>query len=345
MFHVDLELDRIIRESVNAKASDIHFDAVEEGVLIRLRIDGVLQDKETVKGQDGVALMNRIKVCSGLDISERRIPQDGRWQWSSDESISSLTAPMRVSTLPSMYGETIVCRILGNEGGTLTLRELGMSECMEKKVKTILERPYGLILVCGPTGSGKTATLYALLRQLNRDEENVISLENPIEVAIPKTVQVQINPRAGLTFETGLRAILRQDPDTIMVGEIRDKETAQLAIQAALTGHRVLSTIHTNTSIGVVERLVDMGVEKYLVEATLIGVLSQRLVRKKEGNSYKGRTALYELWAIPKEDVNWDNLEDYIAITMEDSARAALEKGITTLVECRRVGLLLESGL
>lgn len=336
MFHVDLELDRIIAEGLCCEASDIHFDAIKEGISIRFRIDGVLEHKSIILGDNAIALGNRIKVCSGLDISERRIPQDGRWFWEDQKK----QVTMRVSTLPSLYGETIVCRLLRNQGANLGLAELGMTKDIVQEVKELLDRPYGLLLVCGPTGSGKTATLYALLRTLRSDLETVISLENPVEVSIPGVVQVQINEKTGLTFEKGLRAVLRQDPDTIMVGEIRDNETAQLAIQAALTGHRVLSTIHTNTAVGVVERLIDMGVEPYLVRATLMGAISQRLVRRRKDNEYKGRIAVFELLTIPKSDAQWEHLETHVYRSLENSAKILCEKGISTIEECKRVGIV-----
>lgn len=335
MFHVDLELDRLIRESKDRGASDIHFDAVPEGTLVRIRVDGILERLRAIEDPYHHQVINRIKVLSGLDISERRIPQDGRWTW--EDGVRSV--PMRVSTLPSIHGETLVCRVLGNEGSYKTLAQLGMEEDMIDHVKEILNRPYGLILITGPTGSGKSATLYAMLRMLNLEEENLISLENPVEATIEGAVQVQMNAKAGLTFASGLRAILRQDPDTIMVGEIRDKETAQLAIQAALTGHRVLSTIHTNTAVAVVERLMDMGVEPYLIQSTLIGALAQRLVRVKKGDHYGGRTAIYELLKVPKEGPSWDAPEAFVTHSLYESAQRKVKGGITTWEELKRIGL------
>lgn len=373
MFQVEFELDEIIREAMESKASDIHFDAVKGGILIRFRIDGVLEFYRTIVGREAEQIMNRIKILSGLDISEKRLPQDGRWCWqdvsenaSSDnhfskhlnetlenfgdmithsESSKVKEVLLRVSSLPAIYGETIVCRIVGNENCYKSLTELGMTEEVRQSVEAILRRPYGLFLISGPTGSGKTSTLYALLRLLNTKAENVISLENPVEADIPGAIQVQINPKAGLTFPRALRAVLRQDPDTIMVGEIRDRETAELAVQAALTGHRVLATIHTNTALGVRERLLDMGIEDYLLKATLLGALAQRLVRRVTSTGAHGRLALYELWAIPAKVSHWDSVElaSYVNPTLQTSAAMAVQQGLTTKQAILQSGICLDT--
>ena len=332
MFQADWELDRMIGAAVEARASDIHFDAGKDGMIIRFRIDGSLVVRETIATAAAEQVINRIKVCSGMDISKKRVPQDGRWQWHD-------RLMLRVSSLPSLYGETVVCRILGRDSCYKTLPELGMSAPILERIQQLLQAPYGLILVCGPTGSGKTSTLYALLRMLDLVHENVISLENPVEASIAGVVQVPVNPKAGLTFAAGLRAVLRQDPDTILVGEIRDKETAELAVRAALTGHRVFSTIHTNTALGVIERLKDMGVDEYLVKATLLGALSQRLVRRCGVDGYEGRMALYELWQRPTGPVDWSAPEQYLAQTLAEAARIAIDDGFTTAEEVRRCGL------
>lgn len=245
---------------------------------------------------------------------------------------------LRVSSLPSVYGETIVCRIVGNENCYKNLLELGMDEALYDSVCDILKRPHGLLLICGPTGSGKTSTLYALLRLLNVVEENVISLENPVEADIPGAIQVQINSKIGYTFPNALRAVLRQDPDTIMVGEIRDTETAELAVQAALTGHRVLATIHTNDAVGVRERLLDMGIPDYLVRATLLGALAQRLVRVKTSEG-QGRRAIYEFLKIPSKQVDWQQLEEYVKPTLQESGEALVALGVMTKAELQRIGL------
>lgn len=336
MFHVELGLDRLIGQAVREKASDIHFDATKEGALIRFRIDGVLNVFEQIEKNIADKLINRIKILSGMDISEKRLPQDGRWCWQ-DKNKKEIM--LRVSSLSSVYGETIVCRIVGNENCYKSLSELGMADEMIQTVTELLHRPYGLLLISGPTGSGKTSTLYALLRMLNTVTDNVISLENPVEADIPGAIQVQINPKAGLTFPKALRAVLRQDPDTIMVGEIRDRETAELAVQAALTGHRVLATIHTNTALGVRERLLDMGIEDYLVRATLLGAIAQRLVRRITSSGICGRMAIYELLALPNKAIDWQNCEQYVNPTLRRSAERAVREGLTTEDEIRRSGI------
>ncbi|MBE6079380.1 MAG: type II/IV secretion system protein [Veillonella sp.] len=336
MFQVELELDKLISQAVTENASDIHFDATKEGLLIRFRIDGVLDIHEKIEQDAADKLINRIKILSGMDISEKRLPQDGRWCWQGKDKNDVM---LRVSSLPSVYGETIVCRIVGSENCYKSLTELGMTEDVRQNVVSLLQRPYGLLLISGPTGSGKTSTLYALLRLLNTVSDNVISLENPVEADIPGAIQVQINPKAGLTFPKALRAVLRQDPDTIMVGEIRDRETAELAVQAALTGHRVLATIHTNTALGVRERLLDMGIEDYLVRATLLGAIAQRLVRRKTSQGFCGRLALYELLALPNDAINWENCEQYVKPTLLESGELAVRRGLTTVDEVRRNGI------
>ncbi|WP_251454252.1 GspE/PulE family protein [Veillonella intestinalis] len=368
MFQVEFELDAIIHEAMVAKASDIHFDAVKEGILIRFRIDGVLEAYRTITGREAEQVINRIKILSGLDISEKRLPQDGRWCWhdssivdksrsltsvdvekvggatNNSKIVSAKEVLLRVSSLPAIYGETIVCRIVGNENCYKSLAELGMSAEVREAVGEILQRPYGLFLISGPTGSGKTSTLYALLRLLDTKAENVISLENPVEADIPGAIQVQINPKAGLTFPRALRAVLRQDPDTIMVGEIRDTETAELAVQAALTGHRVLATIHTNTALGVRERLLDMGVEDYLLKATLLGALAQRLVRRVTTTGTHGRLALYELWSVPAHLSSWntDTLARYVKPTLQTSAKTVVQQGLTTQQAILQSGICID---
>lgn len=334
---VDMALDEILRSASQEKISDIHFDSRQNGLCIRYRRDGLLETVRTVAPEEGQQMINRIKVMSGLDISEKRLPQDGRLQW--QDGTYEMT--MRISTLPSMYGETVVCRIMGNEGSHKTLMELGMKEELFERVSHILERPYGLFLVSGPTGSGKSATLYSILRMIAREDSKLICLEDPVEASIEGAIQVGINDKIGLSFANGLRSVLRQDPDTIMIGEIRDQETARLAIQAALTGHKVFSTIHTNTAAGVVGRLVDMGVEPYLVEATLLGSLSQRLVRRynQEAQAYAGRFAIYEYFEPPRNQAFIGKEEDWVVTHLEEAMAEAIKAGLTTKEEGMRLGL------
>ncbi|WP_277282195.1 GspE/PulE family protein [Veillonella caviae] len=334
--YVDITLDEIIEYAMEVHSSDIHFDPMEDGIHVRLRLDGLLQDYMTIGGADADLLTNRIKVFSGMDISEKRLPQDGRWDWCGKQYAGT----MRVSSLPSLYGETIVCRLMGNAGVHKTLRELGMPAELECRIEQLLNRPYGLIVICGPTGSGKTSTLYAMLRLLHRKETKLICLEDPVESPIEGAIQIGINEKIGFTFSKGLRAVLRQDPDSIMIGEIRDNETAQLAVKAALTGHRVLTTVHTNTAIGVVSRLIDMGVEPYLLRATLIGSLSQRLVRRLvNSGQYKGRMGLFEYLEIPTTAMDWNCIDDYVVVTLQESAKQAIEAGYTSNEEVRRAGI------
>ena len=335
--YVDVTLDDIILYALEHHVSDIHLDPVESGAHVRLRQDGLLQHYMTVSFEEAELIINRIKVCSSLDISEKRLPQDGRWSWSHKNK----SVTIRVSTLPSLYGETLVCRLMGNEGSHKDLKELGMQPDIFEHIEQLLKRPYGLLLICGPTGSGKTATLYAMLRMLNLDETKLICLEDPVEAEIKGAIQIGINEKIGFTFAKGLRSVLRQDPDTIMIGEIRDKETAELAVKSALTGHRVLSTIHTNTAIGVVTRLMDMGVEPYLIRATLMGAIAQRLVRKFDGTSYQGRTALFEYLEIPANSAHWDELETHLLLSLEESARKAVSQHVTSIEEVHRCGLML----
>ena len=335
--YVDVALDSIITYAITVSASDIHFDPVPNGVQVRLRVDGLLTEYMLIDSTDADMTVNRIKVFSGMDISEKRLPQDGRWEW------HAYAVVMRVSSMPSLYGEAIVCRLMGNEGVHKNLLELGMSVELQEKIIALLKRPYGLITICGPTGSGKTATLYAMLRMLNLKETKLICLEDPIEAKIDGAIQIGINEKIGFTFSKGLRTVLRQDPDSIMIGEIRDNETAQLAVKAALTGHRVITTVHTNTALGVIGRLVDMGVEPYLLHATLIGSLSQRLVRRIDSitHSYQGRLGLFEYVELPPSNIDWNHVDTYMYLSLQDSAHVAIESGITTLEEVHRAGILL----
>ncbi len=265
----------ILRYAADGGASDIHIEPTDTSVRVRFRIDGVLNTSLVLPLKVHRAIVARIKILTSMRLDEKRKPQDGRFS----AAISGRKIDFRVSTFPSYYGEKVVMRILDTERGVRKLNEMGFSERDIAVIRNAITRPYGLILISGPTGSGKTTTLYAMLQEIDRDTQNVLSLEDPVEYNIPGMNQSQVRPEIGYTFATGLRTTLRQDPDIIMVGEIRDKETAQLAIQAALTGHLVLSTIHTNNAIGVIPRLVDMGVDPYLIAPTLILAMAQRLVR------------------------------------------------------------------
>lgn len=265
-----------ISQAVQEGASDIHIEPTENDVKIRFRVDGVLYDVISPPKRIFPTLVARIKILSNMDIAERRIPQDGRFRVNSQGKIIDF----RVSTLPTIYGEKIVLRLLDRSAPLIGLERLGFTEEILYKFDQLIHRPYGMILVTGPTGSGKTTTLYSALAKINTPEKNIITIEDPVEYQFSRINQVQINPKAGLTFASGLRSILRQDPDIIMVGEIRDRETAEIAVQAALTGHLVLSTIHTNDSAGAIARLIDMGIEPYLISSSLIGVLAQRLARR-----------------------------------------------------------------
>jgi len=265
----------LLVQAVRSQASDIHLEPQHADLRVRYRIDGVLHEVMRQPRSLLPAIITRLKVMAGMDIAERRLPQDGRFSL----TVDSRTFDFRVSTVPSLFGEKAVLRILDKTGGVRSLASLGFTESDRRQIEALLARPYGLFLVVGPTGSGKSTTLAAAISHLNNEAVNIVTVEDPIEYQIPGICQMQINPRAGLTFANALRSILRQDPDVIMVGEIRDRETAEIAIQAALTGHVVLSTLHTNDAPGTVARLLDMGIEPVLLASALTGVLSQRLVR------------------------------------------------------------------
>ncbi len=278
----------VLRYAVDGKASDIHIEPTRGDLRVRFRVDGVMHQSLVLPKNVERAVAARIKVLASLKLDERRKPQDGRFSATIDDK----RIDFRVSTFPTSHGEKVVMRILDRGKGTMTLGELGLSERDIETLKRAIQRPYGLIIISGPTGSGKSTTLYAMLQEIERSEFNVVSLEDPVEYDMDGVSQSQVRPEIGYTFASGLRSILRQDPDIIMVGEIRDKETAQLAIQAALTGHLVLSTLHTNNAIGVVPRLVDMGVDPYLIAPTLVLSVAQRMVRRRCEDA--GRAIPYE---------------------------------------------------
>lgn len=269
-------LNLILSEAIQQGASDIHFDPLEDGLQVRYRIDGVLHDRHAPAAEYQSQLLTRVKVMAKMDIAERRLPQDGRIKL----RMGKREIDFRVSTVPVVYGERIVMRILDKGNVALGLDKLGMPALMLEEFKKLLGTPEGIVLVTGPTGSGKTTTLYSAICDMTSEELNIMTVEDPVEYNLKGIAQIGVRPNINLTFASGLRHILRQDPDVIMIGEIRDKETAEIAIQSALTGHLVLSTLHTNDAPAAITRLVDMGIESYLLSSTIVGVLAQRLVRK-----------------------------------------------------------------
>jgi type IV pilus assembly protein PilB len=266
----------ILEYAVTSRASDVHIEPQEDRVRVRYRIDGILYDRLSLPKSVQEALISRIKILSEMKIDEHRTPQDGRFNF----KVENKEVDLRISVLPTTFGEKIVMRLLRKSGGVPTLPELGLSGSSLKNLEASILRPHGIIIVCGPTGSGKTTTLYSVLAKLNTTRVNIMTLEDPVEYQIQGVNQVQINPAVGLTFATGLRAFLRQDPNIILVGEIRDKETTELAIQAALTGHLVFSTLHTSNAAGSLPRLLDLGAETFLLSSTMNAILGQRIVRK-----------------------------------------------------------------
>ncbi len=271
-------LNALLTQAVKEGASDIHVEPFERRMVVRFRVDGVLQEVLEPPRQIAPLLVSRIKVMAQLDIAEKRLPQDGRISL----KIAGRPIDVRVSTLPGSQGERVVLRLLDKQAGRLDLSHLGMQDHTRRTMESLVNRPHGIILVTGPTGSGKTTTLYAALSQINDRSRNILTVEDPVEYELDGIGQTQVNSKVDMSFARGLRAILRQDPDVVMVGEIRDLETAEIAVQASLTGHLVLSTLHTNTAIGAITRLRDMGVEPFLLSSSLIGVLAQRLVRRVE---------------------------------------------------------------
>ncbi|OPJ60061.1 GspE/PulE family protein [Clostridium chromiireducens] len=294
-------IEYLFKNSIEMKASDIHIEPFENEIRIRYRIDGKLQIVNTINIESLGPLVTRIKILAGLNIAEKRIPQDGRIM----VSVDGKDVDLRVSILPVVNGEKIVIRILNTSGGNIGRDKWGMSKENLQRVDRIISNPHGIVLVTGPTGSGKSTTLYTILSELNNDKVNIITVEDPVEYTLSGVNQVSVNNKAGLTFASGLRSILRQDPDIIMIGEIRDNETAEIATKAAITGHLVLSTLHTNDAPSSVIRLVDMGIKPYLVATSVVGIIAQRLVRKICTNCKQP----YEATEIEKEilGVNEDN--------------------------------------
>lgn len=351
----------IIVGAVRERASDIHVEPQEHNLLVRYRVDGMLIDALQIEQKFQPAVLSRLKIISGLDIAEKRHPQDGRFQMRIEEQ----AIDFRISTFPTIYGENVVLRILDKSSILLNLDDLGFSERDLSVFKEMLSNPHGIILVTGPTGSGKTTTLYSALNFINSIEKNIITVEDPVEYRLDLIRQSQVNPKIGYTFAKGLRSILRQDPDVIMVGEIRDSETAHIAVESALTGHLVLSTLHTNSAPAAISRLSDMGIESFLVASSLVGVMAQRLVRKlcndcktsyepdelifqrlgivrppnqytffrpggcKQCNQsgYRGRIGIYEIMAVDEEIRTMVIKND----SSEHIANAAIRNGMKTL--------------
>ena len=269
-------INGVISQAIKNRASDIHFEPYEDKIIIRYRVDGILREVLSQDSKISSVLISRIKIISGLDISERRLPQDGRVSL----SLGDKNVDVRVSTLPSSYGERVVLRLLDKQSAQINIDDLGLPNKILANYKSSLKNPEGIILFTGPTGSGKTTTLYAGLRYLSDSSQNILTVEDPVEYTLEGIGQTQVNSKTGYTFAQGLRAILRQDPDVVMVGEMRDIETAQIGIQASLTGHLVLSTVHTNSAIAAITRLRDMGIESFLLASSLRTIISQRLVRR-----------------------------------------------------------------
>jgi general secretion pathway protein E len=334
-------INAVLTEAIKDNASDVHIEPYENRLGVRFRVDGVLHEVLHTRRALAPLVVSRIKVMSKLDIAEKRLPQDGRISL----KIAGRAVDVRVSTMPSGHGERVVLRLLDKQAGRLDLTSLGMDDQSLFKMDELIHKPHGIILVTGPTGSGKTTTLYAALERINDNSRNIMTVEDPIEYFIDGIGQSQVNTKVEMTFARGLRAILRQDPDVVMVGEIRDLETAEIAVQASLTGHLVLSTLHTNTAAGAVTRLRDMGVEPFLLASSLIGVLAQRLVRVLDPETKQPYTATeYECRVLGADPNNPPTLykagEDgsagfagrtgiYELIAVDDAMRAMIHDGVS----------------
>lgn len=303
--------DAIISYAISLNASDIHIEPLHNEALIRFRIDGVLREIFKSPKEVLYPLIARIKLLSNLKIDEHRKPQDGRFRF---RTLSNVLVDLRVSIMPTYNGEKAAMRLLLASTHPLSLEELGMFEDHAKKILEVISKPFGIILVCGPTGSGKTTTIYSMLNILNKPEVNIVTIEDPIEYEIPYINQTQVNPQAGLTFASGLRAFLRQDPNIMLVGEIRDRETAEIAIQAALTGHLVISSLHTNDAAGAIPRLIDLGVAPFLVAASLNTVIAQRLVRKIDLNCIESHNPTKQEVSVIKEQLSIEGVSSEKAI-------------------------------
>jgi general secretion pathway protein E len=340
-------VNMILFEAMRRRASDIHIHPLEEKLLIRFRVDGMLVDAFSPPLSLAPAISSRLKVMAELDIANRHSPQDGQ----TTVRVGSRKIDIRLSCVPTIFGERLVLRLLDQTQTELSLDSLGMDEDMQRRLMSFVERPTGMILVTGPTGSGKTTTLYAAMERIDRHTRNVMTIEDPVEYHLDNIAQVQVNPKRGVTFASGLRSLLRQDPDVILVGEIRDAETARLAVQAALTGHLVLATLHTNDAPSAISRLQDIGIEPYLISSSVLAVLGQRLLRKKkspDSEEFEGRVAIYELMEVTEgvRDLTMKSadasklmaraIEDGMEPMIEDG-RKKIARGLTTETELRRV--------
>jgi len=360
-------VNMILFEAIRRRASDVHIHPEENRLVIRFRVDGMLADAFSPPSSLASAISSRIKVMTELDIANRHSPQDGH----TSVRVGSKKIDIRLSVIPTVYGERLVMRLLDQSQTQLNLDQIGMTEAMQTELMDIVDRPNGMLLVTGPTGSGKTTTLYAALQKIDRATRNVMTIEDPVEYHLEGISQMQVNPKRDVTFATGLRALLRQDPDVILVGEIRDMETAQLAIQASLTGHFVLATLHTNDAPGAIPRLIDIGLEPFLITSSLLGVLAQRLVRKicpsckgsgvettQDGerrrcdhcmsSGYRGRLAVYEIMKMTDTlrrltAENADGVTLYEAavdggfLPMREDAMLKVKQGLTDQAEVYRV--------
>jgi len=348
-------VDALLYRAIERGASDIHIQPHEHVLVVRERIDGHLYDAQHIDNDLAPQLISRIKIMASMDIAQRRLPQDGRMQVVFHPAVGAeRVIDVRVATFPIFFGEKLVLRLLDQETRLLSLAGLGLSQTLLPRVEHLIARPHGLFLVTGPTGCGKTTMLYALLTCLNARDKNIVTIEDPIEYLLPGVAQSQVNTTAGFTFASGLRALLRQDPDIIMLGEIRDRETARIAMEAALTGHLVLSTLHTNDAPSAVTRLLEMGVEPFLISATLVGVLAQRLVRllcasckhaqgvRAAGCTacnnigFKGQTGIFQLLSVDQA------LQSFIAAGDVAALQAHLaQMGLATLLQdgLEKVGL------
>jgi general secretion pathway protein E len=347
-------INSVIAEAARTGASDIHFEPYESALVIRMRLDGELREKLRLPARTAPVLTSRLKVMARLDIAERRVPQDGRISL----SLGGRQIDVRVSTLPNRGGERVVLRLLDAANAGVSLDALGMDGVADAALRAALAEPNGIVLVTGPTGSGKTTTLYAALAQLNDGRRNILTIEDPVEYAVEGIGQTQVDAKVGLTFAAGLRAILRQDPDVVLVGEIRDRETAEIAVQASLTGHLVLATVHTNDAAGAITRMRDMKVEPFLLASTLRAVIAQRLVRRLcsacggkgcdacDRSGYKGRSGIFETIRIDepiRKLIANEADEQAIATlafkhspTLAAAADALVKAGVTSAEEARR---------